>query len=96
MSATSVGPVPRAASRTLARRRDVDAPNRTWATNNTYIRTRKSFACLAMFIDLFSRLVVGWSLQSWQTTHVVLQVLLMAVRRRKPRSKVLIHTYEGA
>ena len=47
-------------------------------------------------IDLYSRRVVGWSLQSRQTTDVVLQALLMAVWRRKPRGKVLIHSDQGS
>lgn len=38
----------------------------------------------------------GWSLQSRQTTEVVLQALLMAVWRRKPRSKVLVHSDQGS
>ena len=40
--------------------------------------------------------VVGWSLQSRQTTDVVLQALLMAVWRRKPKNKVLIHSDQGS
>ncbi len=43
-------------------------------------------------IDLYSRRVVGWSMQSRQTTDVVLQAVLMAVWRRKPKNKVLIHS----
>ena len=40
--------------------------------------------------------VVGWAMQSRQTTDMVLQALLMAVRRRKPKGKVLIHSDQGA
>ena len=47
-------------------------------------------------IDLFSRRIVGWSMQSRQTTDLVLQALLMAVWRRKPTSKVLIHSDQGS
>jgi len=50
---------------------------------HTYIRTFEGFAYLAVVIDLYSRRVVGWSIQSCQTTEVVLQALLMAVWRRK-------------
>ncbi len=67
---------------TLARQFDVDAPDRAWVTDITYIRTEEGFAYLAVVIDLFSRRVIGWSLQSRQTTDVVLQALLMAVWRR--------------
>ncbi len=51
----------------------VDAPDRIWVTDITYIRTLEGFAYLAVVIDLYARRVVGWSLQSRQTTDLVLQ-----------------------
>jgi putative transposase len=81
---------------TLDRQFDVNAPDRVWVTDITYIRTLEGFAYLAVVIDLYSRRVVGWSLQSRQTTDVVLQALLMAVWRRKPKNKVLIHSDQGS
>ena len=81
---------------TLDRRFDVEAPDRVWVTDITYIRTLEGFAYLAVVIDLYSRRVVGWSMQSRQTTDMVLQALLMAVWRRKPKSKVLIHSDQGS
>ena len=74
---------------------DVQAPNRAWVTDITYIRTNEGFAYLAVVIDLFSRKVVGWALQSRQTTEVVLQALMIAVWQRKPPSQVLIHSDQG-
>ena len=56
----------------------------------------EGFAYLAVVIDLFSRRVIGWSLQSRQTSEVVLQALHMALWRRKPQSPVLIHSDQGA
>lgn len=73
----------------LDRKFDVEAPDKVWVTDITYIRTQEGFACLAVVIDLYSRRVVGWSMQSRQTTDVALQVLMMAVWRRKPKNKVL-------
>jgi len=81
---------------TLNRQFDVNAPDRVWVTDITYIRTLEGFAYLAVVIDLYSRRVVGWSLQSRQTADVVLQALLMAVWRRKPKNKVLIHSDQGS
>lgn len=81
---------------TLDRRFDVEAPDRVWVTDITYIRTQEGFAYLAVVIDLYSRRVVGWSMQSRQTTDMVLQALLMAIWRRKPKSKVLIHSDQGS
>lgn len=71
-------------------------PNKAWVTDITYIRTMEGFAYLAVVLDLYSRHVVGWSMQSRQTTDVVLQALHMAVSRRKPKSRVLIHLDQGA
>jgi putative transposase len=81
---------------TLDRQFDVDAPDRIWVTDITYIRTLEGFAYLAVVIDLYSHRVVGWSMQSRQTTDVVLQALLMAVWRRKPKTRVLIHSDQGS
>ena len=61
------------ADNTLDRQFDVDTPDRAWATDITYIKTQEDFAYLAVVIDLYSRRVVGWSMQSRQTTDVVLQ-----------------------
>ncbi|MPQ96196.1 IS3 family transposase [Thioclava sp. JE_KL1] len=80
----------------LDRQFDVEAPDRAWVTDITYIRTLEGFAYLAVVIDLYSRRVVGWSMQSRQTTDVVLQALHMAVWRRKPKVRVLIHSDQGS
>ena len=81
---------------TLDRQFDVEAPDKVWVTDITYIKTYEGFAYLAVVIDLYSRRVVGWSVQSRQTTDVVLRALLMAVWRRKPSNKVLIHSDQGS
>ncbi len=81
---------------TLDRQFDVQEPDRVWVTDITYIRTLEGFAYLAVVIDLYSRRIIGWSMQGRQTTDVVLQALLMAVWRRKPKSKVLIHSDQGS
>ncbi|WP_374807254.1 IS3 family transposase [Pseudochrobactrum kiredjianiae] len=81
---------------TLDRQFDVNTPDKVWVTDITYIKTYEGFSYLAVVIDLFSRRVVGWSMQSRQTTDLVLQGLLMAVWRRKPKERVLIHSDQGS
>ncbi|WP_421904996.1 IS3 family transposase [Mameliella sp.] len=81
---------------TLDRQFDVEAPDKVWVTDITYIRTQEGFAYLAVVIDLFSRRVVGWCMRSRQSTDVVLQALLMATWRRKPKAEVLIHSDQGS
>ena len=81
---------------TLDRQFDVDMPDKVWVTDITYIKTYEGFSYLAVVIDLFSRRVVGWSMQSRQTTDLVLQAVLMAVWRRKPKEPVMIHSDQGS
>jgi len=81
---------------TLDRQFDVETPDRAWVTDITYIRIREGFTYLAVVIDLHLRRVVGWAMQGRQTTDIVLQALLMAVWRRKPKHKVLIHSDQGS
>ena len=65
-------------------------------TDITYIETHEGWSYLAVVIDLFSRRVVGWSMQSRMTTDLALQALLSAVWRHKPKTKVMIHSDQGS
>ena len=67
-----------------------------WSSDITYIRTHEGFLYVAVVIDLFSRRVVGWSMQGRTYTDLPLQALLMAVWRRKPKTKVQVHSDQGS
>ncbi len=84
------------AENTLGRQFDVASPDTVWVTDITYIKTLEGWLYLAVVIDLFSRRVVGWSMQSRITTDLALQALLMAVWRRKPKQRVMIHSDQGS
>lgn len=71
-------------------------PNQAWVTDITYIRTHEGWLYLAVVIDLFSRLVVGWSMKSRITKELALDALLMALWRRSPKGKVLVHSDQGS
>jgi len=75
---------------------NVDAPDRVWVTDITYIRTHEGWLYLAAVIDLYSRKVVGWSMASRMQTSLALNALLMAVWRRKPTDTVLVHSDQGS
>ena len=74
----------------------VAAPNRTWVTDITYIRTHEGWLYLAVVMDLFSRQIVGWSMGARMETELVLNALLMAVWRRRPTEAVTIHSDQGS
>lgn len=71
-------------------------PNQKWAGDITYVWTREGWIYLAVIIDLFSRRVVGWAISNRMKQDLALQALLMAVWRRKPKAKVLIHSDQGS
>lgn len=75
---------------------DVIAPNTAWVTDITYIRTYEGWLYLAVVLDLFSRQVIGWSMQARITSDLVLNALLMAVWRRRPQHAVIIHSDQGS
>ncbi len=78
----------------LQREFTVTRRNRAWVTDITYIRTWQGWLYLAVVIDLFSRMVVGWSAGPLIRRELVLDALLMAVRRRRPRGTI-IHSDQG-
>ncbi|RXY47545.1 IS3 family transposase [Klebsiella pneumoniae] len=80
----------------LQRQFNPDAPNERWVTDITYIRTHEGWLYLAVVVDLFSRKIIGWSMQSRMTKDIVLNALLMAVWRRNPEKQVLVHSDQGS
>ena len=80
----------------LQRAFTVDAPNRVWVTDITYIRTHEGWLYLAVVLDLFSRQVVGWSMHSRIDRELALNALLMAIWRRRPEHEVLVHSDQGS
>jgi putative transposase len=80
----------------LEREFTVDAPDRVWVTDITYIRTWEGWLYLAAVMDLYSRKVVGWSMQPTLARDLVLDAILMAVWRRKPDRGLLIHSDQGS
>ncbi len=71
-------------------------PNQLWVGDITYLRTRTGWVYLAVLLDLFSRKVVGWSLQGHMQTELCLQALRGAVTVRQPAPGLLHHTDRGS
>ncbi|WP_339070152.1 IS3 family transposase [Pseudomonas idahonensis] len=74
----------------------VDAPNKAWVTDITYIRTWQGWLYLAVVLDLYARKVVGWSMKPTLGKELALDALLMAVWRRKPKTRVIVHSDQGS
>jgi putative transposase len=74
----------------------VEAPNRVWVTDITYIRTHEGWLFLAAVLDLFSRQVIGWSMGPRMDRELALNALLMAVWRRQPKETVMVHSDQGS
>jgi len=80
----------------LERAFTVDQPNRVWVTDITYIRTWQGWLYLAAVMDLYARLIVGWSMKPTLARDLVLDAIVMAVWRRKPKHTVLVHSDQGS
>jgi len=84
------------AANKLDRRFNPDVPNSSWVSDITYVRTYEGFLYVATVIDLFSRRVVGWSMDKYIDRHLVIKALLMAVWARQPKQTVLVHSDQGS
>ena len=79
----------------LQRKFDVASANKAWVTDITYIRTWEGWLYLAVVMDLFSRKIIGCSTRPTIARELVLDAVLMAVRRRRPR-RTVIHSDQGS
>ena len=79
----------------LAQDFSAKAPNQKWVSDITYLWTDEGWVYLAVIIDLYSRLVVGWALAERMTADLVCQALQMALWRRKNPKGVLLHSDRG-
>ena len=68
------------------------APNQKWVSDITYIATDEGWLYLAVVLDLYSRLVVGWAMAERMTAGLVCEALTMALWRRKRPTGVIVHS----
>lgn len=79
----------------LQRNFRVSKPNTAWVTDITYIRTWQGWLYLAVVMDVFSRKIVGWSTRPTIARELILDAVMIAVRRRRPK-QALIHSDQGS
>lgn len=76
------------APNTLDRQFTTDAPNKVWVVDITYIHTAEGFLYLAGIMDMFSRKIIGWSMDRTMTTQLVENALDMSIRTRLPETGI--------
>ena len=70
-------------------------PDRLWVTDITEHPTREGKVYCAVVLDVFSRRVVGWSIDSSQNAALVTNALGMAIAQREPAGGTVIHSDQG-
>jgi len=83
------------AKNVLNRTFSVNAPNRVWLADITYLWTLEGWLYIAAILDLFSRRVVGWSIAEHMRETLVNDALQMALGRRQPKPGLLHHSDRG-
>ena len=73
-----------------------EAPDQVFVGDITYIQTLEGWLYLSVFIDLYSRTVVGWSMDKRMTATLVTDSLEMALRKRKPKAGLIVHSDRGS
>lgn len=89
---TGVQPAPNL----LHRQFPAEQPNRKWVSDTTYVWTAEGWLYVAVILDLFSRLVVGWAMEAHNEEPLVRRALEMALVRRSPPHEMLLHSDQGS
>lgn len=70
-------------------------PDEKWVSDITYIKVEKGFVYLAVIMDLFSRKIIGWSLDTTMTNQLIIDAFNMAVASRKVEPGLILHSDRG-
>jgi putative transposase len=89
---STVAPAPNVVDRQFT----AAAPNQKWVADFTYVWTAEGWLYVAVVLDLFSRRIVGWSMQAEMTAQLVTDALVMALWRRDPGPALLHHSDRGS
>ena len=84
------------ASNLLKRDFTADAPNKKWAADITFIETQEGWLYLSGVLDIYSRKIVGWSMDKYHNAELVKAALHMAVLSRQPAAGLIHHSDRGS
>jgi putative transposase len=93
---TAAGQAQMVAPNELNREFTVQAPDRVYVGDITYLPTGEGWLYLAVVLDLCSRAVVGWSMANHMRAELVNQALSMALCQRQPTAGLIMHTDRGS
>lgn len=80
----------------LNRQFTATSPNTKWVSDTTFVWTSEGWLYMAVSLDLFSRLVVGWAMGAHNDEELVSRALEMALVRRTPPAEMLLHSDQGS
>jgi putative transposase len=80
----------------LERNFTVEAPNRAWVSDITYISTDEDWLCLAGLKDLFNGELVGYAMSERMTKNLVMQALFRSVSAKHPAKGLILHSDRGS
>jgi transposase InsO family protein len=86
----------RPAPNLLNREFTAELPNQKWVSDTTYVWTAEGWLYVAVILDLFSRLVVGWAMGPYNDEALVRTALEMALLHRQPPRELLVHSDQGS
>ena len=70
--------------------------NHSWAGDVTYLKTAEGWMYLSVVMDLYSRKIIGWTLDKRMTVDLVERSIQMAITLRKPKDRVIFHSDRGS
>jgi len=80
----------------LQRRFAAEKPNQVWTSDITYIWTSEGWLYLAVVLDLFSRMIVGWATSAVIDANLVCEAFYRALKRRNPKCELIFHSDRGS
>ena len=95
-AAKPAAPQANAAPDPVKRDFSADGPNRAWFADITYVRTHRGWPYLAVVMDIWSRMIVGWSMSPHMTAGLAGDALRMAIARRSPKRGCVHHSDHGS
>jgi transposase InsO family protein len=74
----------------------ITGPDQAWGSDATCVMTGQGWLYVVVVLDLFSRRVVGWSMDAQLDAQTMLAALQMAIDRRRPKPGLVVHSDRGA